>query len=611
MKYTNALICVAIGHACFLPAAWGQAADGDRDTVEVVGLRFGQTSSESGTAVSTISREEMERRGQVFVGDAVAAVPGVAVSQAGALGGVASVRLRGNTVGQTLVLIDGVPVNDAASPGGGYDFSSLTTFGVDRVEDLRGPQSTLWGADAIGGVISLVTETARDGVDWGGFGEVGSFGTWRTGGRIAGAADRVDGSLSLAAHSSDGISKADEANGNQEEDSFFSFNASGQGGVDLTDNVRVEAIGRWTATEIDLDGFPPPSFTLSDSDNRAENTEATVVGRLLANTFSDRLQNELSVSLSEIERVSFNGDTRTAMNEGERTNLRYSGELDVADGHRAMFGLEREETEADGEEAATDSVFGFYELAVTPDLVVTAGVRHDDDDRFGSETTGRAAVSWQANSALRLRATWGQGFKAPTLFQTNYICTFCGLTTPNRNLKAETSESFDLGADVDVGFGEVSVTAFDQDTENLIDFSFTQGYANIAFANQQGAEVSFDSAFAGPVQLYAAYTYIEAEDGAGNPLPRVPEHAGFAELRYQPDGPFGVSVTARYNGEQSDGFGPPVAEWVRTDLAASYKLSDQAEIYGRVENLFDEQYQQVGGYGTPGISGFLGIRVRN
>ncbi len=107
------------------------------------------------------------------------------------------------------------------------------------------------------------------------------------------------------------------------------------------------------------------------------------------------------------------------------------------------------------------------------------------------------------------------------------------------------------------------------------------------------------------------YTYIDAEDGAGAPLPRVPEHSGGLELAFGGSGPLQTSILVRSNGEQSDGFGPEVPSWLRTDVSASYAIGGGLEVYGRIENLFDEDYQQVGGYGTPGVSGFLGVRVKN
>lgn len=611
MKRNRLVLCLAAGQAALAGAASAQDAEKARETVEVVALRLGQSSETSGVAVTVISAEDMERRGQALVGEAIASVPGVTVSQAGVFGGVSSARVRGNAVGHTLVLIDGVPVNDAASPGGGYDFATLDTFGIQQVEVLRGPQSTLWGSDAIGGVISIVTSTPEQGLEWGGFAEAGSFSTWRTGARIAGGGDKLDGALSIGFRASDGISKADEADGNTEDDGFASLNVSGRAGMDLSGAVRVEVLGRLIQSEFDFDGFPPPNFVLADSNERSENEEAMLAGRLEAALLDGRFENEVLISQSEIERKSFSDGLASTINDGRRTTYRYHGELAIAEGHVAMFGVEREDSEADGEDARADSVFALYEFSPVESLSITGGLRYDDDDRYGSETTGRAAISWQASEVVRVRATWGQGFRAPTIFQTNYICTFCGLTAPNPNLQAETSEGFDLGVDLDLGIGSVSVTAFEQDTENLIDFSFAEGYANIAFAEQRGIEFGLSTRLTDWLESHVSYTYLDAEDGAGAPLPRVPEHSGTLELAFNAGGPFRASILARYNGEQSDGFGPQVPSWVRTDLTASYQYSSGLELFGRVENLFDEDYQQVGGYGTPGLSGYLGIRVRN
>lgn len=611
MKCRLALVGLIAGQAVGSGPSFGQESRAERDTVEVVGLRLDQTARESGTAVTVIEAGEIERRGQTLVGDVVASVPGVTVSQAGGFGGVSSVRIRGNAVGQTLVLLDGVPLNDAASPGGGYDFGILDTFGVDQIEVLRGPQSTLWGSDAIGGVVSIVTSTPDSGMSWGGFAEAGSFNTWRTGANLAGSGERADGGVWLAYQSSDGISKADEADGNAEKDGFASFNASGRGGVDLADNLRVEAIGRLAQSEFDFDGFPPPNFVLADSNERSETMEGMLAGRLLGGLFDGRFESEFLIAQSEIERRSFSNDVESAVNEGSRTIYRYVGDVAVANGHQVMFGAEQENSEADGDEARTDSLFALYEYSPMDGLTFTGGVRHDDDDRYGSETTVRAAVSWQVADPVRVRATWGQGFKAPTIFQTNFICSFCGLTAPNANLQAETSEAFDAGVDLDLGPLKLSMTAFDQETENLIDFSLTQGYANIAVARQRGVEVGLSASPTTWLNAYATYTYIDAEDGAGGPLPRVPENSGTLELAFAPGGPFRASLLTRYNGGQSDGFGPNVPSWVRTDVTAAYAFRSGMEAYGRIENLFDEDYQQVGGYGTPGLSGYIGIRVRN
>jgi vitamin B12 transporter len=579
------------------------------DTVTVLGLRTGATAPETGTAVAVISAGEIERRGLVFASDALATFPGVAVSQAGALGGVASVRIRGNASGQTLVLIDGAPVNDVASPGGAFDFGSLELFGIEQIEVLRGPQSTLWGGDAIGGVVSIVTASPTQGLDWRGFAEAGSFESLRAGASIGGGNERAQGRISGSWHASDGISSADKRQGAREADGYETTSVQGKGRLNLTDALRLEASLRWSATDNEFDGFPAPLFVLADTDERQTSENLTGRVAMTLDAFGGRWQQVGEVVRTKIDRETFAGSATSSRNEGERTLFRYTGRLRASDRQSVWIGAEREETRADEEEATANAVFALYSVAPMEGLNLTAGVRRDEDDRFGSETTGRATASWQALKGLRVRASWGQGFKPPSLFQTNFICGFCGLTSPNRDLKAETSEAVDAGVDVRIGEASASVTVFDQETDNLIDFDFARGYANIARARQRGVEVSFLAPVTGWLDLKAGYAHVDAKDGTGAPLPRIPKESGSVELVLSPDGPLTVSLAVRHNGRQPDGFGPDVEAWTRADLAAAYRFRSGVELYTRIENLTDEDYQQVGGYGTPGLSGVVGVRV--
>jgi vitamin B12 transporter len=210
---------------------------------------------------------------------------------------------------------------------------------------------------------------------------------------------------------------------------------------------------------------------------------------------------------------------------------------------------------------------------------------------------------------LTLRASWGEGFKAPTLFQTTFFC--CGATGPNPDLKAETSDGWDVGADLRTadGRGALGITYFDQDTTNLITFGLGGSYENIAEATSSGIEVSGSYALADWLGVELDYAYIDAEDGSGEALVRVPEHSGDLVLVLDPEGPFSGSVLLRYNGAESDPAGE-VDSWARVDVAGRYELGDAIELFARIENLFDEKYQQVLGYGTPGLSGYLGARLR-
>jgi vitamin B12 transporter len=599
-----------VGILCASTALGSAAFAQQADTVVVEATRLGQTQAEAGTAITVITSADIERRGLSFAQDAIATAPGVTVTQSGAFGGIAYARMRGGNGGQTLVLVDGVPVNDASAPGGEFDFGTFDLADVDRIEILRGPQSTLWGSDAIGGVISIATRKPEQGFGWRAEADAGSFESYRTAASISGANDRADGLLSASWRTTEGISKADKRDGNAEKDGFESLTVSGRGGFDLSQNIRADFTARWTDAEYDADGFPPPLFDLADTAATSQAESLSSSATLRADAFSGRLQNTLQVTYYDIDREDDDGAGFVTPNSGNRTTYRYSGALDIADGHRTLFGVEHEQSEAASQEAEASSIFALYEWKPVEALTLTGGLRHDDDDRYGSETTGKVAASWQATDAIRLRAAWGQGFKAPTIFQSTFICTFCGLTAPNSNLRAETSESIEAGADLTLGDAQLSLTAFDTETEDMIDFSFTAGYDNIALAKQRGVELELSAPLTSWLEARASYAYIDAENAMGGPLPRVPLHSGTAELILRPVAQLEASLAVRHNGDQSDGFGPDVPAWTRVDLAGTWELSPQAELYARVENLFDEAYQQIGGYGTPGISGLVGFRLR-
>ena len=265
------------------------------------------------------------------------------------------------------------------------------------------------------------------------------------------------------------------------------------------------------------------------------------------------------------------------------------------------FGAEREESNANDDDTSIDGLFALYEFKPTEQLTLTGGLRVDDHERFGSETTGRVAAAFNPTDTLTLRASWGQGFKAPTIFQTTFFC--CGATEPNADLQAETSEAFDIGVDFRSpdGKAEAGITYFDQHTENQINFSFAVGgYENIAEVESQGVELYGAYQFTDWLRVSADYAYIDAKDGDGNALVRLPEHSGDVTVSVDPDGPLSGALLVRYNGEEPNTDGTTLDSWTRVDVAGSYDLNERVELFGRIENLFDEEYQQILGYGTPG-----------
>ena len=614
MSYKTALLSAAA--LSFAVPVFAQVSDTEEnrlDPVTVEGSRLGQTLTEIGSSVSIIDEDDLEKLDLDFALDAVATAPGVTINQNGAYGGAASVRIRGASTGQTLVLIDGVPVGDPSVTDGSFNFAYLDTASIERIEVLKGPQSTLWGSDAIGGVVSVTTKQPEDGFGGSAFAEYGSYNTVRGGASIEGANETGDFRLSATGISSDGISKAAEANGNSEDDGYEATTLSAKGGLNLPNKARLEASLLYNDAEADFDSYSATGQgSVADGDESTRNETLSGNLSLFVPLFDERLENLVVIGYSDIERENFANGASSFSAEGDRALYRYQGTFEINDMNTVSFGAEREETSAGADEADTDSLFALYELKPVESLTLTAGIRNDDDSRFGSETTGRVAAAWTPTDQLTVRSSWAQGFKAPSIFQSTYICTFCGLTEPNADLQPETSEAFDIGVEWRSADGraQAGITYFDQDTENLIDFSYTAGYDNIAEVTSRGVELFGSYALTDWVSVAGNYTYIDAEDGNGNEMSRLPEHSGNASLSLDPDGPLSGAILVRYNGEEANTDGTVLDSWTRVDLTGRYAVSETLEVYGRVENLFDEDYQQILGYGTPGLSGSVGIRLR-
>jgi vitamin B12 transporter len=580
------------------------------DEIIVYGARMEQPVTEVGSSVTIITAEDIEAQGFDFVVDALATAPSVTINQNGSFGGAATVRIRGASSEQTLVIIDGVAANDPTSPGGGYDFARLDPSNIERIEVLRGPQSTLWGTDAIGGVINIITKRPVEGSGSKVFAQAGSYGSLRGGVDFAGAGERFDYRLAVTTMSTDGISKADEANGNSEQDAFDSTSVSARIGARIADEGRLQFSALWNDAESDFDSFVfGAQGNVGDGDELSKNESLSTSVSLQLPLFAGKLDNIILLGYAGTDRESFTDGVPGFTSNGDRLTYRYQGTLKINDSQRLAFGLEREDNESNGEETSIDGAFALYEMQPTDTLTLSAGVRRDDHEVFGGETTARFAAAYNPNDQLTLSASWGEGFKAPTLFQTTFFC--CGASSPNMDLRPETSDAYDVGIvfRTEDGRGELGLTYFDQDTTNLITFSFgIGGYENIARAQSKGLELQARYRFTDWLDASVSFANIDAKNGSGESLIRVPENSGDLSLALNPEGRFSSILSLRYNGEEQDLNGV-VDSWFRVDLAGQFALSDGVELYARIENLFDEEYQQVLGYGTPGLSANVGARL--
>lgn len=571
----------------------------------VKGARIDISEDNFGSSIFILDSEEIRLRGLRSAIDAISSSPGVTAKKNGSFGGVGSVRIRGASSSQTLVLIDGIPVNDASSPGGGYNFEYLDTSNIDRIEVLRGSQSTLWGSDAIGGVVNIYTKSAdKNSINL--LSEIGSFGLRKINSELGIASNSSKFLFLVDDTSLDGISKADKKDGNVEKDGFETNSYSFKGDIDLN-NIQIKGLLSYIKSDVEYDSF---GFVTGVQDGDERSITEEFIGNLTIkfNLFDDKLVNTFSVNQSDISRDYFTNDNLTFGADGERKLYRYQGNTGFGEFNKIAFGLEKEESSVNADKLSIDSYFFLYQFQPIKDLVISAGIRNDDNKGFNSKTTRKISAAYRVFDNLSIKTSWGEGFKVPTIFQTTFFC--CGAKSANSNIRPEESTSYDLGFDFSLKDKfSFSLVYFKKDINDQINFSFgLGGYENIDFVESDGFEISVNSKISEEINLYLNYSYIDSIDGRGQRLINIPKDSGELALTYNSSFNLSGSLTIKYNGSEIGTYGN-LDSWSRADINLFYKLNNFSEVYFRVENLLDKNYQQVFGYGTPDRSGLVGVKV--
>lgn len=603
---TPALAC-PISVLAMLAAAGPALADEATpvDEVIVTVARLPTTPADA-PGLRVISADQIEAMQATFAADVLNTVSGLSLYSEGAFGGLTSVRMRGASTDKTLVLVDGVPMNDPATPSGAYDFSSLDLAQVDRIEILSGPQGSLWGSAAMGGVISFTTREA-EGASLGL--EAGSLSTLRATASLGVRDDDHALSVFASGFRTAGVSQAD---GGREADGFESWTAGAAGRVRLNPAVELDARVRYSDSRVETDGFPPPLYLLADTADRAQTRTWSGVARARIDA-PWGIVHSASVSLYDIARESFGGFPGVFT--GERQVWRWTAEHDRAgDRWGLVGGVEHERIRGDASftdaRLQTTSVFAVGRFSPGERFTATLGLRHDAPTDFDGETTARLSMIADLGAGFRATASFGQGFKTPTISQ--IVCDFCFM--PAIPLTPETAQGWDatLGwRSADRRF-QASVTAYHLEVADQI--AYVGGrYENIDSTSTDGIEADLQAELGAGFSLRTGYAFTDAVDNStGLRLLRAPAHAGSATLFWARER-LDAALTVRAESDQRDviGFGTGRRPGFATaDLAAGYALSERVKLTARIENLADAHYQEAAGYGQPGRSAYAGIRLR-
>ncbi|WP_343228495.1 TonB-dependent receptor plug domain-containing protein [Sphingomonas colocasiae] len=621
--------------AAFAGAATPALADDAPEDIIITAIGAAQNADETGQAVTIIDRAAIERSQAVVATDLLMRTPGVSVTRTGGPGAVTALRIRGAEDGQTLVLIDGVRAGDPSAPSGAFDFGHLMIGNFDRIEVVRGPNSVPWGSQALGGVVNIMTARPAEGLQARARAEYGSYDSVNATAQLSGSSGAFSGSIGGNWYRTDGVS---QFAGGAERDGFRQYDANARLGIALGEDFDIDLRGNFADSRTDLDGFAPPTYAFGDTDEYSTAREIYGYAGLNARLFDGKLKNRLAFVIADIDRDNFNPDFGPApsfLARGRTERFEYQGDLALSEMFRAVFGAETETSKLltdDGfsRTAAKTGIDSFYgQIVVKPvaALTLTGGVRHDDHEQFGGHTTIGANAALKLGTGTLLRANYGEGFKAPTLFQLDASLTGYG----NRLLKPEQAKSYDVGIQQTLLDGALvaGVTLFQRRTRNQIDFISCAApltgicanrpygtYDNIARARAKGLEFLLEMKPVEALDFTASYSFTDAENrtpGAnfGKDLARRPRHTVTATVDYAPMEGLSLGADVLHVGDSFDNAANSVRldSYVLTGIRAAYTIDGRFTLYGRVDNLFDVNYQTVSGYGTFGRAAYIGVRA--
>lgn len=579
------------------------------EPVVVTASRIATPLSQVTSSVTVITAEEIEAKQQPLVTDLLRQVPGLDVSRAGGAGGNVSIFIRGTDNKHTLILIDGIEYGDPSDIGASANITHLTTDLVERIEIVRGPQSVIYGSDAIGGVINIITKKGSGKPTGHLLVEGGSYNTWtkQAGFRVGDQTGYL--AFGVSHIESDGFSSAHKKFGNKEKDGYRNKTLSLNTGGRYTELFELDINLRYTDSTYDYDDFKV------DADNTGTNETLTAGISTTFHLLDERWQLKLMLSHTDIDREDRHETFGTSDFQGKKNKLEMQNRVQVDSHNILVFGAEIEQEQAQNsfgqDDRATHRATYLENRLIINNLAANFGVRLDSHQEFGSHTTWRIAPSYNFTATgTRIRGAVGTGFKAPSLFQLHDG--FSG----NPNLKPEKSLGYDIGVEQTFfeGIMIADITWFHNDIKDYIDWVSTGGwsgqYRNGGDIRTQGVETTLSLYPADSFDLHLGYTYTDTKKkDDGSRLLKRPLHKGYLDINLYPIKPVQVTGSLIYVGERDDFGDEKLSGYTLVNLAGSYQINDHLKFFGRIDNLFDKDYEEVAGYGTVGLSAYAGIRL--
>lgn len=651
--FTHAMIILTFFVLVFNSmAAAAQTGTGEEPVVMeqvIVSVTRSETSVEKigGNSVTVITQEEIEASKAATAKEILDTVPGITTASNGGPGTSTSVFIRGADSKNTLVMIDGVMINDPSDPNRKANLSDINVDNIERVEVIRGAMSVMYGSNATAGVINIITKKGKKKPLFTASAETGSYGTYKAYAGTAGATDRFDYSVSVSRTDIEGFSIANDDNNDiphnantDEEDGFKNTTLSGRAGASLTDNFKVSGVIRYIDSETELDdyanGYTGDNFNTAwpyvpnpDGPTEKRTESERLFGKItVENSFAHEFFNsQFSYKYSSQKRQSFNNDgTHWYDYDGIIDEYAWHGDLNF-DIHTLTMGAgymkETMESGSSGigkEGADNKSLWMQDQLFLGESAVIIAGIRYDDHEEFGEKTTYRLAPSYTFDEYnTTIKASIGTGFRSPSLYE---LYSSYG----NAGLEPEKSVGWDAG--IEKGFRnneyKVGITYFETEYEDKIEWvmtnplTFNGEYQNLSGKTKTSGIESFVKWSSGEtISCTLNYTYTETRDPDGKQLVRRPYHAVNLNTQYRFLEKGSLNINALWKGERkaseyaNDKDGNAVEtldDYFLVNLAASWDFNPHVQVYAKIDNLLDEYYEEAFSYATAGLSGYIGLK---
>jgi vitamin B12 transporter len=610
--------------------------------VVVTATRLETPEKKVGSSVTVISGEELVRTGKTFVLEALEDALGLSTVRTGGPGAASSVSVRGANSEHTLFLLDGIELNDPINPSRSYDVAHLPLSQVERVEVLRGPQGLLYGSDALGGVVNIITRTGRGRPRLTLGSSADTLRSLAVDVALAGSGRRTEYSLALFHERTAGISAASSAYpGNIEKDGYRNLSLSGRFAYAPRPGASWTLFVRAVDARSELDNFGGPG---GDDPNAVQGYGSVLVrGQFLGLARGGRWEQAVSVSWLGARRTNDNptdpahpSDRDKGLYESGLFQLDWQNNVFLRPSHTLTAGLAVEH-ERGRSDYISESAYGPYEASFPAAragvaglyvldhwetggrFFVTTGVRADVHTRAGGAVTFRLAPSYLIRATgTRLKATLGSGFKSPSLYQLFAPATSFG-PVGNPLLRPERAVGWDAGVEQRLAGDRVviSLTWFENGFRDLVDFDYAAGYVNIGRARTRGLEASAEIRPATGLRAGLSYTRLSARDtGTGAELLRRPRDKFAADAVVRLFGRIDLAGRALWVGRRLDRdfsaypyatVGMP--SYLLLDAALTAPLGPDFEVFLRLENILDARYETVWGYGSPGRAARVGFRL--